>query len=174
LKRVAAFLAVSLILGSISSVRAEVLAGPALTEEELFWHASGLRIEALRNVTLMSVRYPNQGLGAAVELRNDANAVLMKVDVIGTPSATVVFNYPLIAGNRYKLVALSPGNNRYAGFSSFPLENSDLRVLSSWSAYTDPNGIAQTNSWMAFNDLETSDPSFVDSTTWSKIKSLYR
>jgi hypothetical protein len=170
----AAFLAVSLILGSTSSVHAEVLAGPALTEEELFWHASGLRIEALRNVTLVSVRYPNQGLGAAVELRNDANAVLMRVDVIATPSANVVFNYPLIAGNRYKLVALSPGNNRYAGFSSFPVENSDLRVLSSWSAYNDPNGIAQTNSWMAFNDLETADPSVVDSTTWSKIKSLYR
>jgi hypothetical protein len=133
----------------------------------------GLHLEAIRNVNLVSVNYPNQGLSAVIELRSEANAVLASVNVIGSPSTTVFINYPLTAGARYKLVALSSGNSRYAPFLSFPVENKDLRVLSSWGG-ADATGVEQSMFWMAFNDLETSDPSHIDSSTWTKIKGLYR
>ena len=155
-----------------STGRAETLAGPSLVQSTYAWQSYGLHLEAIRNVTLVSVRYPNQGLNAVVELRSDANAVLASVNVIGTPDATVLINYPLSAGTRYKLVALSSGNSRYAAFLSFPQENDDIRVLSSWGG-PDANGVEQSLYWMAFNDLETSDPSHVDSSTWTKIKALY-
>jgi|GEM_PF-4168740 len=142
-------------------------------EGALAWQSYGLHLEAIRNVTLVSVRYPNQGLGAVVELRSEANAVLASINVVGTPSATVLINYPLTAGVRYKLVAIATGNSRYAPFLSFPQENKDLRVLSSWGG-PDVNGVEQSLYWMGFNDLETSDPSHVDSSTWTKIKALYR
>jgi hypothetical protein len=165
------------VLSMSASGRAEVMAGPTLVHEGGIWQSTGLYLEAVRNVTLVSVRYPNQGLGAVVELRNEASSVLVSVDVVGTPNtafASVLLNYPLTAGTRYKLIAVSPNNSRFASFSSFPQENDDIRVLSSWSAFSDPAGAANTMFWMAFNDLETSEPSHVDAATWSKIKGLYR
>jgi len=174
--RCAALLAMIFILSTSAPGRAEILPGPALIHEGGIWQSTGLHIEAVRNVTLVSAHYPNQGLGAVVELRNEASSVLASVDVVGSPTtaiATVLFNYPLTAGSRYKLIAISPNNSRFASFSSFPVENDDIRVLSSWSAYSDPIGAANTLFWMAFNDLETSDPSHVDASTWSKIKALY-
>ena len=169
--RAPAALALSLLLMT-STGRAETLAGPPLVQSPFSWQSQGLHLEAIRNVTLVSVRYPNQGLHAVVELRSESNAVLTSVNVIGTPDATVLINYPLSARTRYKLVAVSNSNSRYAAFLSFPQENDDLRVLSSWGG-PDATGVEQPLFWMAFNDLETSDPSHIDATTWTKIKALY-
>src|SRR5688500_10394102 len=104
--RASAALALSLFLMT-SPGRAETLAGPPLVQSPLAWQTHGLHLEAIRNVTLVSVRYPNQGLNAVIELRSEANAVLASVNVIGTPDATVLINYPLSARTRYKLVAVS-------------------------------------------------------------------
>lgn len=172
MRRASAGLALFLFVMS-STGRAETLPGPALVKTETLWQSFGLHIEAVRNVTLVSVGYPNQGLDAVIELRSEANAVLASINVIGTPLATVQINYPLTAGSRYKLVVLSSSNSHYALFTSFPQENDDIRVLSSWGGYSDPTGVEQPLYWMAFNDLETSDPSHIDATTWTKIKALY-
>ncbi len=150
-----AILSLSLIfslLCTVSAFGAEI-AGPTLNMPEWGWQDFGLVIRAEADVTLVSVRYPNQGLADVVELRcNSDSALLASYPVpAGDTDATININYPLTSQEVYTLVATTP-NNRYYGYPgvfAFPSGDSDITVLSSYL------GSPYYYYWFSFNDMVT-------------------
>ena len=117
----------------------------------------GLQIQATVNATLVSVRYPNQGKGATVALRNSANATLFTTNVpVGSVNPVIPVNVSLTAGQTYRLVALTASNNKFANFNAFPLSDGVISVTSSWGdTVAGTAGAMQVGFWASFNDIVT-------------------
>ncbi len=130
---------------------AALIPGPVLTENEGGWAVFGLRIEALVDTTLVSVRYPNQGNGSSVELREDDNTVLFSYDVAaGDVNPTIDVGVDLVAGSFYRLVGVGANNHKFVIGDVFPFDDVDLRIVASCDAAADYEGW-----WASFNDIET-------------------
>jgi hypothetical protein len=115
------------------------------------WNDFGLLIRAEADVTLVSVRFPNQGLADVIELRrNSDSALLASIPVsAGNRNAIVNINFPLAAQEVYRLVATTR-NNRYFGAFSFPAVDPDITVLCSYAG-----GPYYGGYWFSFNDIVT-------------------
>ena len=126
-----------------------VIPGPTLGNNEGGWEAFGLIIQANMNVTLESVRYPNQGLADVIELRrhSDDSLLTSASTPAGQTDIIVNINYPLTAGETYQLVATTTSNRQFAWYSSFPTSNAEISILASY--YND------TDFWASFNDITT-------------------
>jgi hypothetical protein len=140
------------LLWIVSAFGAEI-GGPTLNIQERGWHDFGLVIRAEADVTLVSVRYPNQGLADVIELRRNSDSALLASYPVpaGDTNATININYPLTSQEVYTLVATTP-NNRYYGNSgvfAFPSGDSDITVLSSYL------GKPYYGFWFSFNDIVT-------------------
>jgi hypothetical protein len=130
----------------------EVISGPLLTQAERGWNAFGLVFRAEADVTLVSVRFPNQGLADVIQLlRNSDLALLASIPVpAGNKDAIVTLDYPLVANEVYRLVATTR-NNKYYGVFTLPAGNEDITVLSSIGNLGGPFNIY----WFSFNDITT-------------------
>ncbi|MEJ2696853.1 MAG: hypothetical protein P8013_09410 [Candidatus Sulfobium sp.] len=119
------------------------------------WDDFGLLIRAESDVTLVSVRFPNQGLADVIELRSYPDSALLDSIPVpaGDTNATVNINYPLKSQELYSLVATTP-DNRYYGDAqdtyAFPAGNADITVLSSFCESPYPYAY-----WFSFNDIVT-------------------
>lgn len=155
------FLVAFFVLSAVPSfASASIIGGPTLNMAEQGWQDFGLVIRADSDTTLVSVRYPNQGLADVIQLwRNSDSALLASIPVPnGDVNATININCPLSTGQVYTLVATTP-NNRYFGFPAefaFPAGDTDITVLGSY--YTDiaaDYGNFYYGLWFSFNDITT-------------------
>jgi len=147
------FFAVLLLsLAWIEPAHALTIPGPVLTQLEGGWADFGLLIRAEANVTLVSVRYPNQGMADVIELRDHATGNLLTSvpTPAGNTDLTVEIDYPLVAGQTYRLLATTSSNRRWAGYSSWPTGNAELSVL-----YGFGGGSISSSWWASFNDIIT-------------------
>ncbi len=147
-------------LWTVVPVHAAVMEGPVLNQAERGWRDFGLIIRAETDVTLVSVRFPNQGLADEVKLlRNSDSALLASVPVAaGNRNAIVNINYPLAAQEVYRLVATTMNNKYFGslGVIKFPAADSDITVLGSYLGSSPYYGY-----WFSFNDIAT-EPSVVE------------
>jgi hypothetical protein len=141
-------------------VNGAVITGPSLTQVEKGWADVGLMIRAEANVTLVSVRFPNQGLADTIKLRRMSDSALLASIPVeaGNRDAIVEINYPLVADELYSLVATTPNNKYYGnlGIFSFPVTNSEITVVGSYI------GMPYYSYWFTFNDI-TTDPIVMES-----------
>jgi hypothetical protein len=144
--------AVFFFLWTLPAIADLTLGGPALNVAERGWKDFGLLIRAEADVTLVSVRFPNQGHTDVINLiRASDSALLASFPVTaGNTNAIVTINYPLVANEVYRLVATTMSNKYYAA-SSLPAGNDDITVLSS----TGNLGGPFSNYWFSFNDITT-------------------
>lgn len=130
-----------------------IINGPDLNMAEKGWRDFGLLIRAETDVTLVSVRFPNQGLADVIELwRNSDSALLASVPVpAGNRNIVVNLNYPLAAQEVYRLVATTPNNKHFGnpGVFAFPAGNPDITVLGSYL------GFPYYSYWFSFNEILT-------------------
>lgn len=140
----------------VAPVNGSVIDGPVLSQPERGWGDFGLIIRAETDVSLTSVRFPNQGLQDLIQLRRTSDwALLASIPVPpGNTNAIVDINYPLAAHEIYLLVATTP-NNRYYGYPgvyAFPAGNPEITVLGSYF------GSPYFGLWFTFNDITTELP----------------
>jgi hypothetical protein len=149
-------LAAILLFGVVQKVSAGtlVLPGPNLPAFESGWGNFGLLIQAKANVNLVSVRFPNQGKADLIELRRHSDGALLTsvATPTGNTNITVVFNYPLVAGTTYRILATTTSNRWWVSFSAWPVQNAHISVVSSFGG-----GNPQTGWWASFNDITTAD-----------------
>jgi hypothetical protein len=148
-------LSLSLILFFLSAgqARGSVIDGPVLSLPERGWADCGLIIRAEADVTLLSVRFPNQGQGDLIELLRASDWTLLTSMPVaaGNRNAIVDINYPLTAHETYLLIATTPNNKYYGdpGVYFFPAGNSEITVLGSYF------GSPYDGLWFTFNDITT-------------------
>jgi hypothetical protein len=130
-----------------------VIDGPALNLPERGVRDCGLVIRAEADVMLVSVRFPNRGYADSIRLLRDSDsALLVSIPVpAGNLDFVVNINYPLTAGETYRLVATTPNNKYYGplGVISFPVANPEITILGSYWWFLD-YGL-----WFSFNDITT-------------------
>jgi hypothetical protein len=156
-KKILPFSLIFLLLCTVSAFGAEY-AGPTLNSKEAGWPDFGLVIRAEANVTLVSVKYPNQGLADVIELRRHSDSALLASYPVpaGDADATININYPLTSQEVYTLVATTPNNKYYGslGELKFPLGDSDITVLYSYGVHSG-TVVPFYNLWFSFNDIVT-------------------
>jgi hypothetical protein len=130
-----------------------VINGPDLNMAEKGWRDFGLLIRAEADVTLVSVRFPNQGLADVIELRRNSDSALLASFPVpaGNGNVVVNINYPLVAQEVYRLVATTPNNKHFGnpGVFAFPAGNPDITVLGSYL------GFPYYSYWFSFNEIVT-------------------
>jgi len=138
---------------------AGVIAGPTLDQTESGWSIFGLEILANTNTSLISVRYPNQGNGGSIELRDAAgNLLATKSVAAGDTNPTISFGVPLVAGQTYRLYSTVSNTSRWANFTTYPVNGGDITVVGGWGNTSTPAS-PQPMYWFSFNDITTGSTS---------------
>jgi hypothetical protein len=124
------------------------------------WPNSGLSITPVVETILRGFTFNGQGGADEVRLVRDADSAVIGTLAIpaGVAEYRAVVDWPLAAGENYRLISLEAGNGRYGEFSSWPVSNSILRINASWG-----NDTLQSAYWFTFSDLiVTSDCSIFE------------
>lgn len=139
------FLFVMLIgLAASTAAQAGTIPGPVFTNDENGWDTFGLQLQAITNTKLVSARYPNQGKGTTVELRDAVNVVLFSAPIaVGDTNPVIPINVVLTAGQTYTLVVTTESNSKFAFTSAFPVMSAELSVLGPWGTTQPGPGSAQ-------------------------------
>lgn len=127
--------------------------GAELTENlnNSFIDNFGLEFTALKDVTLESFTFENQGKPDKIWLKNNSSDTLLSYDYIGGESShQVIANWSLEKDNTYSLYSESGTNGRWASYSSFPFGNDHIRVNGSHV-----NNSLKSKNWYNFTDLTT-------------------
>jgi hypothetical protein len=177
LKLISAIVAFSAVvaLGQVSA-RADVIAGPLLTNSGSGWVYTGLEFQALQNTTLVGFTFQNQGQADTILLTDTAGNIL---NSIGTPALTPSYvasvNWSLTGGNSYFLLQSVASNELYVNFGQPLPSNSTLAItLSGTFAYTLPDAVSNAGSWgsneewAAFNDITTTS-AVPEPSTWAMM-----
>ncbi len=127
-------------------------AGPALTTSISGWPTAGLRIKALKNTTISSFTFNNQGQADTVELTDTSGAVLKS---IATPASNATYSasvaWSLTAGTSYDLVSVNGANGKYASFGGYPTGTTSLEV----TAMVNSTQVLDKNYWFTFTNIKT-------------------
>jgi hypothetical protein len=128
------------------------LAGPALTTNIGGWPTAGLRIKALKNTTLSSFVFNNQGLADTVELTDTTGSVLQ---TLATPASSTAYtasvSWSLTSGTSYDLVSLNGSNGRWVSYSSYPTSGTSLEV----DGEVNNTQTVSTSYWFTFTNIKT-------------------
>ena len=128
------------------------LAGPALTSSISGWPTAGLRIKALKNTTLSSFVFNNQGIADTVELTDTSGTVLYS---LATPASSTTYtasvSWSLTSGTSYDLVSLNMNNGMFVGYSSYPTSGTSIEV----DAMVNSAQTLNTGYWFTFTNLKS-------------------
>ncbi len=141
--------------GGVCSACSSPIAGPSLPNAIGGWPNSGLRIKALKNTTLTSFVFNNQGASDTVELTTTTGSVLQSIT---TPASNKTFaatvSWPLVAGTSYDLISTSTsaGNNgMWNNFTSYPVTGNSLEV----DGMVNTSQTVDTTYWFTFTSIVT-------------------
>jgi hypothetical protein len=117
------------------------------------WNSSGIQFRALRNSTITSLRFENQGAADTVQLTDGSGNVLATVS---TPAGNTAYdfspNWNLTAGQTYRILSVNPSNGRWVDFTSFPRSNTQIAVDGIFG-----NGGFHATWWFSFTNVRTCD-----------------
>lgn len=132
--------------------RAAVILGPTLIADEIGHSGHGIIFNALRDATLVSFQYSNQGAADTVTLWDETASVLVGSLPVAAGNPVITLNpigdWLLTAGHTYHLIGNTVSNGRWQSFS-FPVSNEDISVTSGY--FTE----SYDSAWGDFNNLET-------------------
>ena len=152
--------ALSLTAVGAGLARADVMAGPSLTDSDVNWQFSGMGFTANVDSYLTGFTFQNQRQADSIELVDAAGAVL---DSVATPASTatdvVSVNWQLTAGDQYFLLQTTASNSRFAVYgaalpSDTQITLTDTGIFSSSPVSTSFN-IRGNLEWAAFNGITT-------------------
>ncbi len=128
------------------------IAGPALTQNLIGWPNGGVRIKALKNTTLSSFVFNNQGSADTVNLTTTSGTVLQTVSVpASTPTFTATVAWSLTSGTSYDLVVVSGSNGKWDNYSSWPTSSTSLEI----DGTVDTNHTLYTGYWFNITGIKT-------------------
>ncbi len=128
------------------------IAGPALTQNLSGWATAGLRIKALKNTTLSSFEFDNQGQADTLELTDTSGTVLQSITVpANTTTFTANVSWPLTSGTSYDLVSVNGANGHWDNYSSYPTSSTSLEV----DSVVGNGQTTYTTWWFSFQNIKT-------------------
>jgi len=128
------------------------LTGPSLTQNLGGWVGAGLRFKALKNTTLTSFEFDNQGAADTLELTDTSGTVLQSITVpANTPTFTATVSWPLTSGTSYDLISVNGSNGHWDSYTSWPTSNTSLEI----DGVVDTSQATYTTWWFSFQDLKT-------------------
>jgi len=132
----------------------EELNSPTLTNTIGGWENSGMQFVATVDCILTEVIFYSQGNADSIKLYDGVNQQLYSIFV--PPGATFfTFNpdYPLSAGQTYRLIGEQPDNGHWESFSAYPVNNPHLSLE---GVYSITSGTLSPTWWFHFTKIETS------------------
>lgn len=129
-----------------------VLTGPSLTQNLGGWADAGLRFKALKNTTLTSFEFDNQGSADTLELTTTTGTVLQSITVpANTPTFTATVSWPLTSGTSYDIISVNGSNGHWDSYSTWPTTNASLEI----DGVVDTSQTLYTTWWFSFQNMKT-------------------
>ena len=162
----AALGAMALVAFSAGAARADVIAGPPLTQDDSGYAVSGIGLMPEVNTTLTSFTFENQGLADVIDLVDASGDILHSVVTpAGTPSDTIAVNWALMAGVQYYLLQTTYDNALFAAWGMLTectdICLTDTGVFSSTFSLDIASFSQGSAYWADFNNITTASSSGV-------------